>query len=250
MAKLLKFFNKQETLEQRVKHIQAGDEEDKNRLIQEYIPFIKKVISNHIGAYVDVETHDAFRAGLMAFNEAIEKYQEHKGNFLTFASLVIKSRFIDAHRKASKTSKEVFVSQLENDLETTAEHIMAVDGFESELEMKLDLRELIRSMEAFGVSLENLVDEAPKHEDTRKMAIKIARYIVEHKELCNKVLNTKNLPTKDIMENLKVSKKVIQRSRKFIIAVILILESDLDTLKRYILNAEGREESDLQRKYN
>lgn len=250
MAKLLKFFNKQETLEQRVKHIQDGDEEDKNRLIQEYIPFIKKVISNHIGAYVEVENHDAFSVGLMAFNEAIEKYKENKGNFLTFASLVIKSRLIDEHRKISRTSREVFISQLENDLETTVDNIMAVDGFESEIEIKLDLKELIQNMNEFGVSLENLVDEAPKHEDTRKMAIKIGRYVFENKELCNKVLDTKNLPTKDIMVNLNVSKKVIQRSRKFIIAVILILESDLDTLKRYISNAEGGQESDLQRKYN
>lgn len=238
MAKLLNIFNKKQTLEQRVKTIQDGYEEDKNNLIEEYIPFIKKVISNQVGTYVEVENHDFFSVGLMAFNEAIEKYNETKGNFLTFASIVIKSRLIDQLRKESRKSNEILVSYMQDEDEACTENILAVDSFESKIEVKLDFSSLVHNMKDFGVSLEDLVNEAPKHEDTRKMAIKIGKHVFENKKLCQKLLRTKNLPTSDIMQDLKISKKVIQRSRKFIIAIVLILESDLDTLKKYISNGE------------
>jgi len=245
LTKLLKLFNRKETLEERVKRIQDGDEDDKNNLIQEYIPFIKKVISNQIRSYVQVENDDSFSTGLIAFNEAIEKYNENKGNFLTFASIVIKSRLIDQLRKDSRRCKEVLTSQLQDEDEAYPENIIAVDSFEAKLETKLDFAALVKNMKDFGVSLHDLINEAPKHEDTRIMAIKIGNHVFENRELCEKLLRTKNLPTSDIMRDLKTSKKVIQRSRKFIIAVILILESDLDTLKEYISDNERREKYDL-----
>lgn len=245
MTKLLNILKKSKTLEERVKDIQLGNEYDKNNLIQEYIPFIKKVISNQIGGYVQVENDDSFSVGLMAFNEAIEKYNENKGNFLTFASIVIKSRLIDKLRKDSRRHNEVFISQFENEDEAYPENVMAVDSFEAQIETKLDFAALVDNMKDFGVSLEDLIHDAPKHEDTRIMAIKIGKYVFENRELCERLTRTKNLPTNDIMRDLSVSKKVIQRSRKFIIAIILILESDLDTLKKYISNGERGKKYDL-----
>jgi len=245
VARLLNIFNKKQTLEERVKCIQDGYQQDKNNLIQEYIPFIKKVISNQLGSYVQVENDDTYSIGLIAFNEAIEKYKEEKGNFLTFASIVIKSRLIDQLRKDSKRSKEILESQLQAKDAAYSENIIAEDGFETKIETKLDLAALVHNMKDFGVSLDDLIQEAPKHEDTRKMAIKIGKHVFENKELCEKLLKTKNLPTGDIIRDLKTSKKVIQRSRKFIIAIILILESDLDTLKKYISSDERREKCDI-----
>ena len=245
MTKLLNIFNKKITLEERVKHIKNGYEDDRNNLIQEYIPFIKKVISNQLGSYVEVENDESFSVGLMAFNEAIEKYNEDKGNFLTFASIVIKSRLIDQLRKESKRSNEILASQLGDNEEAYPENIIAVEGFEAKIETKFDLASLVHNMKDFGISLDDLINEAPKHEDTRIMAVKIGRHVFENRQLCEKFLKTKNLPTGDIMKGLSISKKIIQRSRKFIIAIILILESDLDTLKKYISNVEGRERNGL-----
>lgn len=246
MAKLLNLFKKEVTLEERVKSIQDGDEHDKNNLIKEYIPFIKKVLSNQLGSYVQVENDDSFSVGLMAFDEAIEKYDENRGNFLTFASMVIKSRLIDQFRRESRRSNEVYFSQLQvDDDDNYSDNIMAVDSFEVSMETKLDLASLIHNMNDFGVSLDDLIVDGPKHEDTRMMAIKIGKYVFQQRELCEKFLRTKNLPTSDIMKDLNVSKKIVQRSRKFIIAIILILESDLDTLKKYISDGERREKNDL-----
>lgn len=240
MTKLLNIFNWKKTLEERVKDIQQGDEDDKNNLIQEYIPFIKKVLVNQLGSYIQVENDDSFSIGLIAFNEAIEKYDEDRGNFLTFASMVIKSRLIDQLRKESRRSKEVFISQLqkEDDKDYYTKDVMGVEGFEAGIETKLDFASLVHNMKDFGVSLDDLIKEAPKHQDTRKIAIEIGRHVFEDSRLCERFLRTGNLPTNDIIRDLNVSRKVVQRSRKFIIAIILILNSDLDTLKGYISSSE------------
>ena len=168
MTKLLNIFNWKKTLEERVKDIQEGDEDDKNNLIQEYIPFIKKVLVNQLGSYIEVENDDYFSIGLIAFNEAIEKYDEERGNFLTFASVVIKSRLIDQLRKESRRSKEVFISQLqkEDDEDYYTNDVMAVEGFEVGIETKLDFASLVHSMKDFGVSLDDLINESPKHQDS------------------------------------------------------------------------------------
>ncbi|MEW9094726.1 MAG: sigma-70 family RNA polymerase sigma factor [Clostridiaceae bacterium] len=252
MTKLLSIFKRKKTLEERVKDIQNGNEEDKNDLIEEYIPFIKKVISNQLGQYVEIENNDEFSIGLIAFNEAIGKYDEKRGNFLTFAAMVIKSRIIDQLRSKARGPKEVYISQLKCDDEDDNYHenVMAIDGFEGRIEIRSDIDTLIKDMGGYGISLEDLIKEAPKHKDTRIIAISIGRYIFENDYLKEKFLKTKNLPTSDLMRELCISKKVIQRSRKFIIAIVLILESDLDTLKEYIFYNEGRELNDIQRNYN
>jgi len=240
VTKLLNIFKKKKTLEERVKDIQNGNEDDRNNLIEEYIPFIKKILSNQLGKYIEVENNDAFSIGLIAFNEAIEKYDEKRGNFLTFASMVIKSRLIDQLRSESRRSKEVYISQLKSDDEDDnyTENIMAIEGFEAGIETRLDMATLVENMKDFDVSLEDLINHAPKHRDTRITAISIGKYVFENAHLREKFLKTKNLPTSDLMRDLKVSKKVVQRSRKFIIAIILILNSDLDTLKEYISHNE------------
>jgi len=249
VIKLLNIFDGKRTLEERVKDIQQGDEDDKNNLIQEYIPFIKKVLVNQLGSYIQVENDDSFSVGLIAFNEAIEKYDGDRGNFLTFASMVIKSRLIDQFRKKSSRPKEVYINQFqrEEDEDHYTENIMREEGFESGIEIKLDFASLVHKMKDFGVSLDDLIQEAPKHQDTRRTAIEIGTHVFENRGLCKRFLSTGNLPTNDIIRDLNVSRKVVQRSRKFIIAIILILNSDLDTLKGYISSSERGQSNDLSR---
>ncbi|GAA0122927.1 MAG: RNA polymerase sigma-I factor [Clostridium argentinense] len=249
MARLLSIFNKEKTLEQRVKDIQKGNENDKNNLIEEYIPFIKKVISNELGQYVDIENNDAFSIGLIAFDEAIKRYNEKRGNFLTFASVVIKSRLIDYLRSCARKPKEIYISELKCDDESYGynENIIALDSFEKRVEIRYDITALVKEMKNYGVSLEDLIKESPKHKDTRVTAISIGRYIFENDYLKEKFLKTRNLPVNDLTRQLCVSKKVLKRSRKFIIAIVLILNSDLDTLKEYIFYSKGCELNGLQR---
>ena len=239
VTKLLKFFQKKLSLEDRIKLIQDGNDKDRNKLIEEYIPFIQKTAAQQLDRFIEMENNEMYSISLMAFNEAIDKYNRDKGSFLNFASMVIKSRIIDQLRKESKNSSFV-ISSIENNEEVEKSGALAVDSFESKIEAKEDMNQLIKRMAEFDVTLDDLVNESPKHLDTRLMAIKIGRFIYENKELREKLIRTQNLPSSELVDQMQVSKKILQRSRKFIIAIVLILDSNLDTMKYYITQIERR----------
>ncbi|SET11050.1 RNA polymerase sigma factor [Natronincola peptidivorans] len=243
MTKLLNLFKKKRKVEDRVIGIQQGELQEREKLIQEYIPFITKIISNQLGRYIEIENDDVFSIGLMAFNESIDKYDETKGKFLTFAAVVIRNRVIDEFRRESKKASTVQLPVEGDDgYETTG---LAIDSFENQMELKMDMAALVEKMKSFGVSLDDLVKDAPKHKNTRNTSIKIGKYVYQQENLREKFIQRKHLPIKELVEDLHTTKKVIQGNRKFIIAVILILDSDLDTLKRYIIHAERGEKGEI-----
>lgn len=76
--------------------IQKADE-----LIRSYIPFIRKEASKFLSG-VCTEQDDEFSIAMIAFHEAIQSYSRTRGSFLHYASILIKNRLIDYHRKESR----------------------------------------------------------------------------------------------------------------------------------------------------
>ncbi|MCY8267971.1 RNA polymerase subunit sigma, partial [Bacillus haynesii] len=81
LSLLFKTGKKKQTLEESVISIQKGNQQLQNELIDQYKPFVAKTVSSVCKRYID-EKDDEFSIGLIAFNEAIEKYSSDKGNSL------------------------------------------------------------------------------------------------------------------------------------------------------------------------
>ena len=77
---------------------------DKNAFIKQHIPFIIKTVSQITGQYVTLN-QDEMSIALLAFNEAIDKYEEERGEFLPFAKVVIRSRVLNYLEKEQKKSR-------------------------------------------------------------------------------------------------------------------------------------------------
>lgn len=214
------------SVETEILEIQQGDSDRRNEILEEYHPFIKSVLSKVLNEFIS-EDHEYFSIGLLAFNEAIDRYDEKKGKFLTFAGMVIKSRLIDELRKRNK--QEAREVEGEEELK-----VIESPGFEKRLEDQLEIEAFKDRIEAFGFDLETLIDTAPRHEKTREKAIEIARVLYEDEELRNTFLKTEKLPAQGLKEKADASRRVLQRSRNFIIAVFFILDSDLEVLKKYL----------------
>lgn len=75
---------------------------------------------------------------------------------------------------------------------------------------------------------------SPKHEDTKKQAQKIAKLIYGQPEIRQYVMEKKRLPIKKILPLVDVSKKTIERNRKYILAVFVLLNEDFMYLKEYV----------------
>ena len=66
--------------------------ENIDQLVNSHMPFIIRTLANLTGRYISIENDEVFSIGLSAFVESVERYDEERGNFLSFARLVIESR--------------------------------------------------------------------------------------------------------------------------------------------------------------
>lgn len=241
------------SLEDEVLEIQAGNLQLQNQLINKYKPFIAKAVSSVCKRYIN-ETDDEFSIGLIAFNEAIEKYSKDKGSsLLSFAELIIKRRVIDYIRKESKN---ITVTMSEQDVDqddyasNKIEATLSVEEFQKQIDQEQRKEEILyyqTVLKDFGLSFSDLLECSPKHADARQNAIEVAHTLVQNQELKKHLFEKKMLPMKHLEGLVDVSRKTIERNRKYIIAVSIILSGDYIYLKDYLKGAVTVEKRDCAR---
>ncbi|WP_136479592.1 RNA polymerase sigma-I factor [Acetivibrio thermocellus] len=223
-----------------LKKIQSGDTKLKEEFIKDNVPYIIRTISNILGIVVDDRNSEEFSIGLAAFNEAIDRYDADKnGNFYTYSFVVIKSRLYDFIRRNRKHNNVLPFSYIEESTRVDERLLMSdASGQFEKIEVRQELVSFEKSLKEFGISLKDLVLSSPKHKDSRLLLIKIARIIADDDNMFRKLVEKKYIPMKEVLSRIKVNHKTIQRNRKFIIAVSLILRSNLYDLKEYVQGFE------------
>ena len=222
-----------------------GDREARECLIKKYTPFILKATSKQCGRYIYLSQDDEASISLLAFDEAITSFNLGKNiSFLSFAEMVIKRRLIDYFRK-EKRKIELVPFSLYKDSEDSEENFnqytiegkSAIKAYSKAEEAKARREEILfynERLREFGLSFQELVEVSPKHQDARVNAIKAAKIIAKDDRLRHKLLEKKVLPLKEVSLMVEVSRKTLERNRKYIIAVFLILVSEFTYLKEYL----------------
>lgn len=223
-----------------VEQYQAGNQSALDELFRQQRPFIYKTTKRICKRNVDWDKDDELSIALIAFHEAVEKYEPGKGaHLLTFAHKVIQQRLIDYFRKeerhhhlpidAEKDEEEVEVSKIERD-KAMDDHLRK----QEQQEMAATLAEFEERLTEFGISMEDLVDASPKHRDTRDNLLELAKIISHEDDLLSSLKEKKRLPVKEVVKRVKVSRKVLERGRKYLIAMIIIItERQFASLKEF-----------------
>ncbi len=222
--------------------IQAGDKNLKEEFIKDNILYITKMVSNILGVYIDDKNCEEFSVALSAFNEAIDGYNSKRNSdFYKYSYMVIKHRIIDNIRKNKRHSNNLLFSSIEESSDFGEEFLISNSQNQFEkIEVREELELFEHYLKDFEISLGDLVTTSPKHSDSRLLCISIARVIAEDQQLFEKMIRKKCIPLSDLLKQIKVDKKTVVRNRKFIIAVCLILKSNLDDLKAFIVSTERR----------
>lgn len=223
---------------------QNGDKDARELLIQKFTPFILRVASGMTGRYIKVGQDDEVSIGMMAFDEAISNYRSEKGvSFISFAETVIKRRLIDHFRKEGRNSKLIPFSSLEKKEEgdenptLVAEVEQSKANYAAKLESEERQAEIIhysKVLAQYGISFSELVEVSPKHDDARLRAMSVAWIIAGNTRYRSFLQEKKSLPLKQLEQEVKVSRKTLERQRKYIIAVALILIGEFHYLREYI----------------
>jgi RNA polymerase sigma factor len=231
-------------LEKLVLRIQHGDKELHNYLLKTYKPFLIKTISQVCKRYIDPSQDDEFSIGLLAFNDSIFLYQPERGSsFLSFAKLVVTRKVIDYIRYQARREHLISFDDYydEGTMENKVEVKTVIEQYKDELDRRNrreETKEFDEKLKEYDLSIRELVKVAPKHKDTRQNAIKIARILLDNPNLKNYVETRKKLPIKQLEPLIHVSKKTVERNRKYILAVFIVLNSNFNYLKEYVTFCE------------
>lgn len=106
------------------------------------------------------------------------------------------------------------------------------------IELKEDILIFKDRLRHYGISFRDLLTYAPKHKDSRIMCIKIAKVLAKDENLFKKMEKTKTLPIQELLRVVNVYRGTLDKNRKFIIALSLIMTSDLEVLNGYISQPE------------
>ncbi|ANB59635.1 RNA polymerase sigma-I factor [Anoxybacillus amylolyticus] len=240
---LRSFFRKvkDDQIEKFIEQFQNRETEKLNDFIEQYKPFIATKVSEVCKRKIDPEYDDEFSIGLIAFNEAIEKYAPNKGsNFLSFASLVIKRRVIDYIRKEKK-NYGYSLDDREEDMENPYEIKVTSEQYQKQIETEQRKEEIFHyteKLKEFGITILDLTEHSPKHKDARETSLLIAKTILRNENLKKQLFDTKKLPIKEVANLVDVSRKTIERNRKYLIALVILLSEDYIYLKEYLKGVE------------
>ncbi|MGI6149675.1 MAG: RNA polymerase sigma factor SigI [Firmicutes bacterium] len=225
----------------------AGDERVREQILQEYRPFFLRVASSVCRKYLVLGRDDEASIAMIAFNEAIDAYDDSAGaSFLSFAEIVIKRRMVDYFRRKTKRQEEVPLSSFESeDNEDSVikkiESKEAVATLQIQLEAEERREEIFRLnqlLSHYGITFSDLVKGSPKHQDARERALEVARILTNDPVLLQYLTSKKALPLKELQQRVKVSRKTLERQRKYIIALTLILIGEFYYLQEYLKRPE------------
>ncbi|MCG7345925.1 RNA polymerase sigma-I factor [Sporosarcina sp. ACRSL] len=235
-------FNKKSdtALNELVRKAKNGDEKTMDDLLIAFSPFMKKTASFVCNRFID-ESDEEFSVAMVGFHEALLRFEpEEKASLTTFAHLIMKRRLIDHMRKESMRNQNILLTIDDDGDEKNLDYVFDESSifFYSEEQRAAARREELadysKLLKDYGLSFKELAEVSPKHADSRKTAFQIAQIIAETPEFYKHLTETKKLPMKRLIEVVEVSRKTIERNRKYIIAVTLLLKHDFTYLQDYV----------------
>ncbi len=230
-----------------VQAAQTGDGEARERVIAAHTPLVLRVGARVCGRYLQAGRDDEVSVGLIGLNEAIDRYRADSGaSFPAFAEMVVRRRLIDHFRRESARKETPFTEFEQEDDEggtwspVEFQRAQEIERDRQEaVDRRAEIAEFVRILGAYGVTLEDLVRHSPQHADARQRAVAVARRIAQEPEWVAHLRRHHSLPLRELeaCPDLGVSRKTLERQRKFIIAVAVILMEGLHALRSYVSTA-------------
>ena len=217
-----------------------------DELIRSYIPFIRSEAAKCISR-VCTEQDDEYSIAMIAFHEAILGYEQERGAFLGYASMLIKSRIIDYQRREARHQGQVsiYAESGEDDRTILDEMADGRDRYEEAVNLeatKQEIAELSAVMARFGVSFSDVADHSPRQERTLEACTRAVRWAAGDELLLEELLRTGKLPMARLVQGSGAERKTLERHRKYILAMLLIQTNGYEIIRghlRHVFKGKG-----------
>ncbi|CAM3723491.1 RNA polymerase sigma-I factor [Alkalicoccus chagannorensis] len=234
--------NAETALKQKILLVQQGNKEVENELIIEYSPFIKRMVSKVCRRFVESGRDEEISVGMMAFHEALHQFDTSRQSaFPSFASVVIKRRLIDYIRKNKRSITALSMDFTEPSWERREHPAEAEAAYACYLaqnrarEVEAEIEELKRELSRFSICLEDVADQRPIHVDARSNMLQTARMIAGQPDVVERLKKKGRLPMNEVMRCVAVSRKTIERNRRYLIALVVVFTGEFERIQEFLL---------------
>jgi RNA polymerase sigma factor len=186
-------------------------------------PFILRSAARASGRFIS-KNDDEWSIALEGFLKAVQKYDQSRGGFFPFAEMVIHNSLVDQFRIDQK-------HQVEGLTDTFDEIAMVT---KPEVEIRQEIVTLSEKLATYGIRFKDLADCSPKAEKTKRACAQAIRELLLHDDWRREMQSTKLLPVGKIQHITTIPRKILERHRKYIIAVTEILDGDYLYLADYV----------------
>lgn len=229
-----------------IRDIQAGDEPLREQFISSRREFIRRYASFVCRRSLDWRNDDELSVALISFNRALNSFDPSAGkSFAAYARLVIRNSLIDhiRHRAVGPTIDPLAIDDSGSDADAQA----ALRRYEldrARADWAVEVERLRELLAGYTITLDELAAQSPRHRDTREHLKSIACQIAERPEIIDRIRRTQRLPVLEIQAVTGVRRKLLERWRKYLVSLIIILtDADLEYLAEYIWGKRERVQS-------
>lgn len=213
--------------------------EETNRFVKEYKPFIAACAQRVSGRYMNYGSDDELSIAMIAFVEAIRSFEQSKGNFFSFSRNVIKRRLIDYYRSEMRhknvISLNMYIEGQDDEFDLSSREAIQVYSDQRLAEhRRLELEYLGKELAAWNITYMDLSNSSPKHRKKREQCDELAALILSRPDLMQQVLVKKYLPIAELEKLSGLPRKMIERFRKYIIVLVVVVTGDYEYIRDYI----------------
>lgn len=210
-----------------------GDRHALDALIASYQPFLRQEALKAAGN--GLEYDDRLSIAMLVFVQCVRQYQPERGAFIPFVSACIRNRLIDEGRKASRQTGSAVSLPLDDT------HALSPSSAMAQYDRGLERRALAEEIDALdeelarhGLSLTQLEVVCPRQRRSREQCLHLARAVAEDPALYEGFRRTDRLPQAALAQRFGLSTKTIEKHRRYIVAVIVILAGDYPGVRSFL----------------
>jgi RNA polymerase sigma factor len=214
-----------------------------NTLLHDYMPFIKKCVSDAF--FKNQSKADRLTDAMLAFAHSVQTYRSEHGAFIQYAAVVIRNRLIDNARRELAVQKPLVSLTAQTDEEKAAAwntdvSLRIFDRAEEERNLRLEIEAVNGEFSQWGFSWETLLKKCPKQERSRRIAAHIAEAVQTSPELLADTLKTRRLPAARLAGTF--SRKALEKYRQYIAALIILSQGDYPYVYSFVPQSFSKED--------
>lgn len=211
-----------------------------DELLSQYLPFIKSETAKFIKRPAREGYDDELSIAMFAFHEATVAYQKGKGAFLPFAARAIRNRLIDFSRREKRHMNLIPLDDSNNDdddrtmMEKAGLSENNVAEYAQRNVAKNEIAHFAEELNAYDLNLTDIADNCPKQKRTLKACHQALEYAKANPMIFEALIETKKLPIRQLSHGADVSKKTLERHRRYMIAILLAYTNGFEIIRGHL----------------